>query len=230
MPEVVEWFKNALNLPNGFHIKDDHKSNYQRHLQSANVILTGGADISIGPSDTSCIWIKTKKKEENFKKGQTIAELLIMDNVCAPNPMSVLTDCNDNWIIFFFLKAESQERYLASSIINDRSIALAIIKQFVLDEGKPILKVIGKSVTYQTNLPGPLKKKTKFLAPIPEEVDEKMVDIINDMTEKELLNMSMRNRLKLVKSIVRIDEQPIIDNYIRQFSDDYENPPPLMYA
>ncbi|CAG8820350.1 6242_t:CDS:2, partial [Dentiscutata erythropus] len=134
--EVVEWFKNALNLPDGFHVKDDHKSNYQRHLQSANVILTGCADISIGPSDTSCIWIETKKKEEIFKKGETIAELLIMDNECAPNPMSY---------------------------------ALAIIKQFVLDEGKPVLEVIGRIFTYQTNLTEPLKKKTKFLAPIPEE-------------------------------------------------------------
>ncbi|CAG8680278.1 23463_t:CDS:2 [Cetraspora pellucida] len=222
--EVVNWFKKALDLPRDFHIKDIHKQSYQRQLQTANAILTGGACISIGPSDTSCIWIETKKNKEKFKRGQAIGELLIMDNEYAPRSLSVLTDCNDNWIIFFFLEVENQEHYLASSTINDRSIALGIIKQFVLDEGKPFLRALGKNITYEVNLPEPLKKRSKFLSSIPEVDDERMADVIDDMTEKELYNMTMRKRLKLAKNIVRIEEQPIIDQLIRQFSDDYENP------
>ncbi|CAG8838685.1 15119_t:CDS:2, partial [Gigaspora margarita] len=223
MSRVEKWFKDSLNLPRGFHIKDVHTQNYQRNLQTANTILTGGTDISIGPSATSCIWIETNKNKESFKLGQAIGELLIMDNEYAPRPMSVLTDCNDNWVIFFFMEAENQEHYLASSIINDHSIALAIIKQFVLDEGRAFLDMLGKTITYQTNLPEPLKKRTKFLPPISEKNDERMGDIIDDMTEKELRNMTMRKKLKLAKSIVRIEEHPIIDQLIGQFSDDYES-------
>ncbi|CAG8477288.1 2037_t:CDS:2 [Dentiscutata heterogama] len=230
MSEVEEWFKNALNLPRGFHVKDIHTRNYQRHLQTANVILTGGTDISVGPSETSCVWIEIKKRKENFKIGQVIGELLILDNTYAPRPMSVLTDCNDNWIIFFFLGTENKEHYLASSTIHDRSIALAIIRQFVLNEGRTYLEVLGKSITYHTNLSEPLKKRAKFLQYMPEENDERMADIIDDMTEKELYHMTMRKRLKLAKSIVRIEEQPIIDQLIRQFSDDYENPTTLMHV
>ncbi|CAG8613220.1 16927_t:CDS:1, partial [Acaulospora colombiana] len=85
---------------------------------------------------------------------------------------------------------------------------------------------MGKLVTYQVNLPEPLKKKARFLEPIPEEVDDRMADLTDDMTEKELFNMSMRKSLRLTKGFVRIEEQPIIDEYIRQFSDDYEVPPP----
>ncbi|CAG8575198.1 4965_t:CDS:2 [Gigaspora rosea] len=175
MSEVEEWFKNALNLPKGFHVKDIHTRNYQRHLQTANIVLTGGTDISVGPSATSCVWIKVKKSKENFKIGQAISELLILDNVYAPRPMSVLTDCNDNWIIFFFFGTENKEHhYLASSTIYNRSIALAIIRQFVLNEGRNYLELLGKSITYQTNLSEPLKKRVKFL---PEEDNERMAMI-----------------------------------------------------
>ncbi|KAF0544900.1 hypothetical protein F8M41_002575 [Gigaspora margarita] len=165
--------------------RDVHTQNYQRNLQTANTILTDGTDISIRPSATSCIWIETKKNKESFKLGQAIRELLIMDYAYAPRPMSVLTDCNDNWVIFFFMEAKNQEHYLASSIINDRNIALAIIKQFVLDKGRTFLDMLGKAITYQTNLPKPLEKRTKFLPSISEKNDERMADTIDDMTEKE---------------------------------------------
>ncbi|CAG8611048.1 32494_t:CDS:2 [Gigaspora margarita] len=190
MSEVEKWFENALDLSSDFHVKDIHTQNYQRHLQTANVVLTGGTNISVGPSDTSCVWIEVKKSKENFKIGQVIGELLILDNVYAPRPMSY---------------------------------ALAIIKQFVLDEGRIFLDILGRSITYQTNLPTPLKKRTKFRQSIPEEGDERMADIIDDMTEKELSNMTMRKRLRLAKSIVSIEELPIIDQLIGQFSDDYES-------
>ncbi|RIB14917.1 hypothetical protein C2G38_2094509 [Gigaspora rosea] len=174
MSEVEKWFKNALNLPGGFHVKDIHKRNYQLRLQAANVVLTGGTDISVGPSETSCIWIEVKKSKENFKIGQVIGELLLLDKAHPPRPMSVLTDCNDNWIIFFFFGIENKERHLASSTTHNRSIALAIIRQFVLDEGRTYLELLGKSITYKINLSEPLKKRVKFLQSKPEEDDESM--------------------------------------------------------
>ncbi|CAG8836983.1 11820_t:CDS:2, partial [Gigaspora margarita] len=200
MSEVEKWFKNALDLSSDFHVKDIHTRNYQRQLHTANVVLTGGTDISVGPSDTSCVWIEVKKNKENFKIGQVIGELLILDNV-----------------------NENEEYCLASSTIHNRSIALAIIKQFVLDEGRTVLDTLGRSVTYKTILSEPLKKKTKFRESIHEEGDERMADIIDDMTEEELRNMTMRKRLRLAISIVRIEELPIIDKLIGQFSDDYES-------
>ena len=70
------------------------QKNYQRHLRGANVTLVGGADISIGPSGTSVIWIKTKKTAEDFKEGQAIGELFLIDKLHPINAMTVLTDCN----------------------------------------------------------------------------------------------------------------------------------------
>ncbi|RHZ52560.1 hypothetical protein Glove_460g15 [Diversispora epigaea] len=230
MSEVVEWFKDALNLSEDFHVRDVHnRSGYNRHIPSANVTLTGGTDISIGPSATPCVWVETKKRKENFKEGQAIGELFLIDKLYPTKSMSVLTDCKDNWMIYFFSETEDKKRHLTSSKIDSHGIALAIIKQFVLDEWKTVRNVAGPNIIYQTNLPAPLTKKIK-LESIPDEVDDRMADVIDNMTGKELLNMSMRNRLKFVKSIIRIEEQPIIDQFIRQFSDDYENPPPLMYA
>ncbi|CAG8756573.1 4816_t:CDS:1, partial [Acaulospora morrowiae] len=229
MPEVEKWFKKALNLPRGFNVKDVHTQIEERHLKSSNITLRGGTDISIGASNNDCIWIKTKKKKEDFKEGQAIGELFIVDNKAVSKSMCVFTDCNDSWNIYFFMKTENQQ-YLASSEINDRSIALAIIREFALDEGKFIHSEIGKHVTYQVNLPEPLKKKARLLEHIPEEFDDRMADLIDDMSEKELFNMSMRNRLRLAKSFVKIEEQPIIDEYIRQFSDDYDPPTSLMFS
>ncbi|CAG8464799.1 6656_t:CDS:2 [Diversispora eburnea] len=184
-------FKDALNLPEDFHVQDVHnESDYCRHIPSANVTLTGGTDISIGPSDTPCVWVETEKKEENFKE-------------------------------------EGKKQHLTSSKINNHGIALAIIKQFVLDEWKTVRDVVEPNIIYQTNLPFPLTKKIK-LEHIPEEVDDRMSDVIDNMTEKELFNMSMRKRLKLAKILVSIEEQPIIDQFISQFSDDYENSSPLI--
>ncbi|CAG8695286.1 15295_t:CDS:2, partial [Acaulospora morrowiae] len=176
--------------------------------QMPEVEKWGGTDISIGASDNDCVWIETKKKKEDFKEGQAIGELFIVDKKSATNSMSVLTDCNDNWTIYFFMQTKNHQ-YLASSKINDRGITLAIIREFALDEGKFIHSEMGKLVTYQVNLPEPLKKKSRFLEPIPEEVDDRMADLIDAMTEKELFNMSMRRRLNIGKSIVRIEEQPV---------------------
>ncbi|CAG8597842.1 678_t:CDS:2 [Acaulospora morrowiae] len=223
MPEVEKWFKKALNLPGGFHVKDVHTQIKERHLISSNITLRGGTDISIKISANDCVWIETKKKMEDFKEGQAIGKLFIVDNISVTKSMYVLTDCNDNWIIYFFMKTENHQ-YLASSKINDRSITLAIIREFALDEGKFIHSEIGRLVTYEANLPEPLKRKAIMDEPIPVEVDDRMADLIDDMTEKELFNMSMRKRLRLAKSFVKREEHPIIDEYIRQFSDDYDPP------
>ncbi|CAI2191961.1 9350_t:CDS:2, partial [Funneliformis geosporum] len=73
MQDVEKWFKNVLSLPRNFHVKDVHKQvTYQRHLRGANTIITGGADISVGPSETACVWIETKKTLEDFKEGQAM--------------------------------------------------------------------------------------------------------------------------------------------------------------
>ena len=56
--------------------------------------------------------------------------------------------------------------------------------------------MIGKNVTYQVNLPEPFKKKTKFLEPILDANDEdRMEDVVGDMSEQELFNMTVRKRL-----------------------------------
>ncbi|RHZ44902.1 hypothetical protein Glove_707g78 [Diversispora epigaea] len=220
MSEVIKWFKNALNLPKDFHVQDIHKQ----------TSLTGGADISIGPSGTPCVWVETKKKEESLKESKAIGELFIIDKLFPTKTMSVLTDCKDNWVIYYFSEVENKQQYLTSSKIENRGIALAIIKQFVLGEWGSANQLAGSNIIYQTNLPIPLRKKAK-LESIPEEVvDDRISDVINDMTDKELFNMSMRNRLKLAKNFVRTEEEPIMDQFIRQFSDDYENSPPQMFA
>ncbi|CAG8569974.1 13543_t:CDS:2 [Ambispora leptoticha] len=34
--------------------------------------LTGDSNISIGPSDTACVWVEIKKSLEDFKEGQVM--------------------------------------------------------------------------------------------------------------------------------------------------------------
>ncbi|RHZ78389.1 hypothetical protein Glove_165g129 [Diversispora epigaea] len=198
MSSVKKWFKKALVLPKGFQIRDIHTQNHRRQLRNSNFTLTSSVDISIGPNDINCVWIETKKKKKYFKEVQIISELFLIDKISVLKSMAVLTDCKNNWVIYFFMKSQTGNQYLASSKIDDRSIALAIIKQFVLDEGKFIHDKMGKNITYQVNLPKPLKMKSKFLE-ILEEDNNKMADMIDNMTEKELFNMSMRKRLRIAK-------------------------------
>src|SRR3954469_20412662 len=128
MDNVERWFKAVLSLTRGYHVKDVHTDkNYQCHLRGANVTLAGGADISIGASQTPCVWIETKKTAEDFRVGQAVGELFIIDKLCPTNAMTVLTDCNDHWNIYFFLE-EDNKPYIVSCNIRDRGVALAIIK------------------------------------------------------------------------------------------------------
>ncbi|RHZ72500.1 hypothetical protein Glove_242g60 [Diversispora epigaea] len=227
MSKVEKWFNNVLNLPREFHAKNVHTKKNKLELQNANVILIGGTDISIEVSGNPGIWIETKKRKENFKMDQAIEKLMIMNRYSVLNPMSVLTDYNDNWIIFFFLRTEGN-KYLATSEIDDHGIALAIIKQFILNKGETIHKVLGKSITYKVDLSEPLTRRTKFYETITEKVDfdNRMTDLIDDMTEKELYNMSMQKKLIIAKNIIKRNEHSILDKLISKFSDNYEISPP----
>ena len=168
MNKVVKWFKDALDLPRTFHVKDIHTEvNYKRFLQGANVKLTGGGDIEIGPSNSCCVWIETKKKLTDSHLAQAMGELFLLDHDQPLNAMVVLTDCNDDWIIFFFLETKDRP-LIAKANISDRGIALSIIKQFVLVEGEMFNELIGKLNDYKVDLDPLLRKRTKFVEIIQE--------------------------------------------------------------
>jgi len=165
MNKVVKWFKDALDLPRTFHVKDIHTEvNYKRFLQGANVKLTGGGSIEIGPSNSYCVWIETKKKLTDSHLAQAMGELFLLDHDQPLNAMVVLTDCNDDWMIFFFLETKDRPRPLiAKANISDRGIALSIIKQFVLVEGETFGELTGKLTDYKVDLDPLLRKRTKFV-------------------------------------------------------------------
>ncbi|CAG8620449.1 6711_t:CDS:2, partial [Diversispora eburnea] len=235
MSNIVTWFKNALKLPRDYHVKDIHTQvTHQQNLPEANVTITGGADISIGPSETDCVWIETKKKEEDFKEGQAVGELFLIDKNHPINSMVVLTDCNDRWSIFFFatLGDRNDEKCIVKAKIDDRGIALAIIKQYVIVEGNKFFKWLGKDASYQVevDVSSPLQKRIKFFEYIPEADDNNKIKEVGDMSRQESLNIDIRKGLTMLRNWCRLDEQPQVDKLIRQFSDDYENPPPQMFA
>ncbi|RIA84528.1 hypothetical protein C1645_832130 [Glomus cerebriforme] len=222
MTEVKDWFVNALKLPKNFFISDSHKqAKHQVYLQDANITITGVGHISIGPSKTPCVWVGTKKKREYFKQGQAIAELFLLDRICPLTSLVVLTDCNDEWIIYCFLEYDGNKD-LATFEISNRGIALAIIKQFVLAEGETFHNNIGKRVNYKANLPAVLQKKIKFFTQIPEN-DDSMTEIFEERSNQELFNMSMRRGLRALQDISNIDQLPYVDQFIKLFNDDYEN-------
>ncbi|CAG8596691.1 8134_t:CDS:2 [Ambispora leptoticha] len=234
MQNVVKYFEKALKLPRNVHVRDVHAQvKGQRYLRRANVTLTGGTDIALGPSMTPCASIETKKSQADFKEGQAIGELFIADKRHVLNTISVLTDCNDHWIIFFFAKPEflKGEQCLVKCVTG-RGIALAVIRRFVLEEAKKILSWKG-DIDTTANLPALpvcLENITKFLEHTYEAHEDRMTDMIGDMSENELFNMRVRKRLTLLRDWCDLDQQPDVDQLIRQFSDDYENPPPLMFA
>jgi len=220
MSSLVTWFQEALGLPSNFHVKDVHtQANYQRYLKGAKVQLKGGTDISIGPSGTPCVFIEAKPTEEDFKEGQAIGELLLMDNANPLYTMVVLTDCSDRWHIFLFETLDGQ-LCLTKAIIDDRGIALAIIKQFVLEEGRKFYGWRDKRVSFEVSPYEPLKKKAKFIEP--ELDDERIADMVDGMSPEEVYNMEIRRKLLMVRNLCRLDEQVDIDRLIAQFGDDYE--------
>jgi hypothetical protein len=232
MKEVKKWFKSVLNLPRGFEVDDIHnKVKNQRRLQMSNITLTGGSDISIGPSGTGCVWVEVKKTEEDCKECQAIGELMLADNIHVLNTMIVSTECNNHWAIFYFMKKD-EDQCIANCKINDRGIALAIIKQFILGEGILHASWTGKYVDYPIKTVQPLQKKTKFREYIvrTDDGDAVMDDIVDEMSETEIFNMNARKKLSKLREWCKLDERPYVDHMIRQFNDDYESQPPLMYV
>jgi hypothetical protein len=225
MKEVVKWFKKHLKLSNDFYIEDVHtQKDYQRNLREAGVTLSGGADISIGPSKTPCVWIETKKKVENSNESQAIGELFLIDKLYPIRTMTVLTDCKNYWKMYFFATTEDKNQYITTCELS-RGMALTIIKDFVCEEKSTLDQLFGKSATYEIVENTPLRKKAKFLERISEADDEnRMADLVGDMSEQELFNMSVRKRLMLVRDFCKLSEQPQVDKLIAQFSDNYENP------
>ena len=86
-------------------------------------------------------------------------------------------------------------------------------------------------ISYNVNLPEPLRKKAKFYECIYEaDNEDRMADMVDDMSEQEVFNMTVRKRLMLVRDFCRPDEQPKVDQLIRQFSDNYESPSSMMFT
>lgn len=223
MDEVVKWFNDALNLPRGLNIWDIHTDgNFQREIKNANVLLTGGGDIAIGPSRTDCVWIEAKKSTAECKIGQAIGELLLVDNRSALNSMTVLTNCNDFWMILYIIQNDNVNHIVRCSV--DRGLALAISKQFVIEEGNRLNEWVGKSATYVSgDTIEPFRKKAKLTEHMTEEIDERMELMIDDMSEEELSKMKAREKLRIVRKFCKLDEQPYIDQIISRLSDNYEH-------
>ncbi|CAG8800171.1 23732_t:CDS:2, partial [Gigaspora margarita] len=174
-----------------------------REIKNTNVLLTGGGDIAIGPS-------------------QAIGELLLVDNRSALNLMTVLTNCNDFWMILYIIKNDNIN-YIVRCSVN-RSLALAIIKQFVIEERNWLNKWVGKSATYISgDTIEPFRKKAKLTEHMTEEIDERMELMIDDMSEEELSKMKACEKLRIVRKFCKLDEQLYIDQIISQLSDNYEH-------
>ncbi|CAG8547314.1 8529_t:CDS:2 [Ambispora leptoticha] len=242
MLNVKNWFKNVLNLGEYYSVEDVHKSTKKEvTLDKARTILRGGFDICIGPSLTGCVYVETKKplQELKLEESQAKGELLIANADVALDVLVVLTDCNEKWTIFFITKVENpvEQYFIVTAVIDDRGKALSLIKRFVLEQGNKLDGIIGtnkrESLEENINIEGPLSKKAKFREDVTF-CDERMLDMIPDMTEDELFRMKMRWELKMLEKSVRMDEKPIIQQYMSAFSDDYKNHEPSglmsMYA
>ncbi|CAH1767280.1 6575_t:CDS:2, partial [Entrophospora sp. SA101] len=235
MQDVKNWFKNVLNLGEYYSIEDVHKSTKKEvTLNKACTILQGGTDICICPSLTGCVYVETKKSLQGSKleEYQAKGELLIANADVALDILVILTDCNEKWTIFFITKVENpvEQYFIVTAVIDDRGKALlSIIKCFVLEQGSKFDSIMGmnkrESLKKFINIEGPLSKKAKFREAVIF-CDERMLDMIPDMTEDELFRMKMRWELKMLEKSANIDEKPIIQQYISAFSDDYENHEP----
>jgi hypothetical protein len=222
MGEVREWFEMVLQLPHDCHVRDVHKKDkYQVHLENAKITILGGGDIAIGPSETPAIWIETKKSSDRFKEGQAKGELFVLDRQFPIHSMIVLTDCND-WNLFFFMERNNNQ-VIAVCNINNRGHALAIIKQFVLQEANDFRVWTGSKINNEVSFIPPFEHKTKFIERIEIDEDDRMAELSEEMTELELFNMSIRRRLKILRDCCDLNEQEQVDQLVRNFNDDYES-------
>ncbi|CAG8517207.1 14505_t:CDS:2, partial [Dentiscutata heterogama] len=204
MQDVKDWFRIVLNLGD-YSVEDVHKDTKKEvTLDKAHTILRGGFDISIGPDITGCVYIKTKKLIQELKSDECQAkgELLIANANIELDVLIVLTDL------------------------------LGIIKDFVLEQGIKYNKMLGSNLRAAEKEEikiGPLSKKAKYREVV-EFCDERMFDIIPDMTDDELNRMNTRWGLRMLEKSVPINDKPIIQRYISAFSDDYENYETTMYS
>ncbi|CAG8842488.1 10037_t:CDS:1, partial [Gigaspora margarita] len=110
--------------------------------------------------------------------------------------MTVLTNCNDFWMILYIVKNDNVNHIVRCSV--DRGLALAIIKQFIIEEGNRLNEWIGKSATYVSgDAIEPFRKKAKLTEHMIEEIDERMELIIDDISEEELFKMKAREKLRI---------------------------------
>ncbi|CAG8604441.1 6321_t:CDS:1 [Paraglomus brasilianum] len=127
----------------------------------------------------------------------------------------------------------NDEQCLIKYTISDLGMALAMIQRFVLEEAKTIKKILHWSESDPdptANLPAlpvHLEKRTKFRERTPEAGDGRLTEMVGDMSETELFNMQIRKKLKLLRDWYDIDQQSYVDQLLRQFGDDYENPQTL---
>lgn len=117
-------------------------------------------------------------------------------------------------------------------VINP-GIALTVIKQFALEVGRKFHNSIGGNVNYDAefqNLDTPLQKKARFVEDEIVDHEDRNADMVDMMSEEELLNRSMRKKLLMLRDCCTLDEEPDINQLIRQFSDNYENSPSMMFV
>jgi hypothetical protein len=55
-----------------------------------------------------------------------------------------------------------------------------------------------------------------------------MMDIINEMSDKEIFNVNAQKKLMALREWCKLDEQPYVDQMIGSFNDDYQAQ--LMYV
>ncbi|CAG8473074.1 21266_t:CDS:2 [Dentiscutata erythropus] len=203
MQDVKDWFKIELNLGEDYTVEDVHKDTKNEvTLNKAYTILR-------------------ELKSEGY---QVKGKLLIANANIGLDVLIVLTDCNEKWSLFFIIKEEEQY-FIVIAKIDDRGKALGIINDFVLEQGVKFNKILGTNLRAVENDEikiGPLSKKAKYIEVV-EFCDERMLDIIPDMTDDELKRMNTRWRLRMLEKSIPINEKPIIQRYISAFSDDYEN-------
>ncbi|KAF0545522.1 hypothetical protein F8M41_002233 [Gigaspora margarita] len=87
MQNVKNWFEYALNLGEGYTVKNTHT------------------------------FIKDEKQKttSRFKEAQAKGELLVANSAVALDTMVVLTDCSNKWTVFFIIRSEDKYRILAET-------------------------------------------------------------------------------------------------------------------
>lgn len=116
----------------------------------------------------------------------------------------------------------NNNQVIAICNINNYRHALAIIKQFVLQEANNFQVWAGSKINKEVSFIPPFEHKTKFLKCNEIDEDDRMVELSEEMTELELFNMFIHRRLKILRDFYDLKEQKQVDQLIRNFNNDYE--------